>query len=50
MERDGVHARGLDAIDGGRQEFIKAINKGLLKIFSKMGISTRAVLLRRADF
>ncbi|MGH7163922.1 MAG: glutamate synthase central domain-containing protein, partial [Nitrospiraceae bacterium] len=39
MERDGYLPEGLDAptADG---KFIKAINKGLLKIFSKMGIST----------
>src|SRR3989454_1616977 len=39
MERDAYLPEGLDAqtADG---KFIKAINKGLLKIFSKMGIST----------
>src|SRR5438105_322697 len=39
MERDGYLPEGLDAITA-ETKFIKAINKGLLKIFSKMGIST----------
>ncbi|HZS11632.1 MAG TPA: glutamate synthase large subunit, partial [Nitrospirales bacterium] len=39
MERDGYLPEGLDAATA-EQKFIKAINKGLLKIFSKMGIST----------
>ncbi len=39
MERDGYLPEGLDAQTAGGK-FIKAINKGLLKIFSKMGIST----------
>ncbi len=39
MERDGYLPEGLDAVTA-ETKFIKAINKGLLKIFSKMGIST----------
>jgi glutamate synthase (NADPH/NADH) large chain/glutamate synthase (ferredoxin) len=39
MERDGYLPEGLDA-ETAEGKFIKAINKGLLKIFSKMGIST----------
>jgi len=39
MERDGYLPEGIDAATAGTK-FIKAINKGLLKIFSKMGIST----------
>jgi glutamate synthase (NADPH/NADH) large chain/glutamate synthase (ferredoxin) len=39
MERDGYLPEGLDA-PTAEAKFIKAINKGLLKIFSKMGIST----------
>jgi glutamate synthase (NADPH/NADH) large chain/glutamate synthase (ferredoxin) len=39
MERDGYLPEGLDATTA-EGKFIKAINKGLLKIFSKMGIST----------
>ncbi len=39
MERDGYLPEGLDA-STAEAKFIKAINKGLLKIFSKMGIST----------
>ncbi|TAJ34873.1 MAG: glutamate synthase large subunit [Nitrospirae bacterium] len=39
MERDGYLPEGLDAATA-ETKFIKAINKGLLKIFSKMGIST----------
>jgi len=39
MERDGYLPEGLDAATA-QAKFIKAINKGLLKIFSKMGIST----------
>ena len=39
MERDGYLPEGLDAATA-EGKFIKAINKGLLKIFSKMGIST----------
>ena len=39
MERDGYLPEGLDA-QTAEGKFIKAINKGLLKIFSKMGIST----------
>ncbi len=39
MERDGYFPEGLDA-QTAEGKFIKAINKGLLKIFSKMGIST----------
>ncbi|MBH0201427.1 MAG: glutamate synthase large subunit [Nitrospira sp.] len=39
MERDHYLPEGLDA-QTAEGKFIKAINKGLLKIFSKMGIST----------
>ena len=39
MERDGYLPEGIDATTA-ESKFIKAINKGLLKIFSKMGIST----------
>jgi glutamate synthase (NADPH/NADH) large chain/glutamate synthase (ferredoxin) len=39
MERDAYLPEGLDA-QTAESKFIKAINKGLLKIFSKMGIST----------
>ncbi|RMH07033.1 MAG: glutamate synthase large subunit [Nitrospirae bacterium] len=39
MERDGYLPEGLDAATA-ETKFIKAVNKGLLKIFSKMGIST----------
>ncbi|NKB80428.1 MAG: glutamate synthase large subunit [Nitrospirales bacterium] len=39
FERDGYLPEGLDAVTA-QGKFIKAINKGLLKIFSKMGIST----------
>ncbi|MBD0305388.1 MAG: glutamate synthase large subunit [Nitrospiraceae bacterium] len=39
MERDGFLPEGVDAATA-EVKFIKAINKGLLKIFSKMGIST----------
>nr|MBI3614330.1 glutamate synthase subunit alpha [Nitrospirota bacterium] len=39
IERDGYLPEGLDAATA-EGKFIKAINKGLLKIFSKMGIST----------
>ena len=39
LERDGYLSEGLDATTA-ETKFIKAINKGLLKIFSKMGIST----------
>jgi glutamate synthase (NADPH/NADH) large chain/glutamate synthase (ferredoxin) len=39
MERDGYLPEGVDA-QTAEGKFIKAINKGLLKIFSKMGIST----------
>jgi glutamate synthase (NADPH/NADH) large chain/glutamate synthase (ferredoxin) len=39
MERDGYFPEGLDA-QTAEGKYIKAINKGLLKIFSKMGIST----------
>ncbi|WP_447601959.1 glutamate synthase large subunit [Nitrospira sp. Nam80] len=39
LERDGFLPEGLDA-QTAEGKFIKAINKGLLKIFSKMGIST----------
>ena len=39
MERDGYLPEGVDAATA-EVKFIKAINKGLLKIFSKMGIST----------
>lgn len=39
LEREGYLPEGVDA-ETGSEKFIKAINKGLLKIFSKMGIST----------
>ena len=39
MEREGYLPEGIDATTA-ETKFIKAINKGLLKIFSKMGIST----------
>lgn len=39
MERDGYLPEGIDAATA-EAKFIKAVNKGLLKIFSKMGIST----------
>ena len=39
LEREGYLPEGVDAITAS-EKFIKAINKGLLKIFSKMGIST----------
>ncbi len=39
MEREGILPEGIDAATA-EAKFIKAINKGLLKIFSKMGIST----------
>jgi len=39
MERDNYLPEGLDA-QTAEGKFVKAINKGLLKIFSKMGIST----------
>jgi len=39
MEREGYFPEGLDA-QTAEGKYIKAINKGLLKIFSKMGIST----------
>ncbi|MGE3152870.1 MAG: glutamate synthase large subunit [Nitrospiraceae bacterium] len=39
LERDGYLPEGLDAATA-EGKFIKAVNKGLLKIFSKMGIST----------
>ena len=39
MERDGYFPEGLDA-QTAEGKYIKAINKGLLKIFSRMGIST----------
>ncbi|MCX5728605.1 MAG: glutamate synthase large subunit, partial [Nitrospirae bacterium] len=39
MGRDGYFPEGLDA-QTAEGKFIKAVNKGLLKIFSKMGIST----------
>ena len=39
MERDGYLPEGFDA-QTAEGKFIKAINKGLLKVFSKMGIST----------
>ncbi len=39
FERDGYLPEGLDAATA-EGKFIKAVNKGLLKIFSKMGIST----------
>ncbi|MCC6141746.1 MAG: glutamate synthase large subunit [Nitrospira sp.] len=39
MERDGYLPEGLDA-QTAEGKFVKAVNKGLLKVFSKMGIST----------
>ena len=39
LEREGYLPEGVDAVTAS-EKFIKAINKGLLKIFSKMGIST----------
>ncbi|MDT7044199.1 glutamate synthase large subunit [Candidatus Nitronereus thalassa] len=39
LEREGYLPEGVDA-DTASEKFVKAINKGLLKIFSKMGIST----------
>ncbi len=39
LEREEYLPEGVDA-DTASDKFIKAINKGLLKIFSKMGIST----------
>ncbi|MEW6324403.1 MAG: glutamate synthase large subunit [Nitrospirota bacterium] len=39
MERDGYLPEGIDAATA-QQKYIKAVNKALLKIFSKMGIST----------
>ncbi len=39
LQREGYLPEGVDA-DTASDKFIKAINKGLLKIFSKMGIST----------
>jgi glutamate synthase (NADPH/NADH) large chain/glutamate synthase (ferredoxin) len=39
MEREGFLPEGIDA-QTAEAKYIKAINKGLLKIFSKMGIST----------
>ena len=39
LDREGYFPEGLDA-QTAEGKFIKAINKGLLKIFSKMGIST----------
>jgi glutamate synthase (NADPH/NADH) large chain/glutamate synthase (ferredoxin) len=39
LERESYFPEGLDA-QTAEGKFIKAINKGLLKIFSKMGIST----------
>ncbi|MCP9452049.1 MAG: glutamate synthase large subunit [Nitrospira sp.] len=39
MERDGYLPEGLDA-QTAEAKYIKAVGKGLLKIFSKMGIST----------
>ncbi|MCP9471469.1 MAG: glutamate synthase large subunit [Nitrospira sp.] len=39
MERDGYLPEGLDA-QTAEGKYIKAVGKGLLKIFSKMGIST----------
>ncbi len=39
MERDGFFPEGVDPATA-EIKFIKAVNKGLLKIFSKMGIST----------
>ena len=39
MEREGYLPEGVD-FQTAESKFIKAVNKGLLKIFSKMGIST----------
>ncbi len=39
LELDGYLPEGIDA-ETASAKFVKAINKGLLKIFSKMGIST----------
>jgi len=39
LEREGYLPEGVDA-ETASEKFMKAINKGLLKIFSKMGIST----------
>ncbi len=39
MEREGYFPESVDAATA-ESKFIKAVNKGLLKIFSKMGIST----------
>ena len=39
LELEGYLPEGIDA-ETASEKFIKAINKGLLKIFSKMGIST----------
>jgi len=39
LEREGYLPEGIDAVTA-QQKYIKAINKALLKIFSKMGIST----------
>ncbi len=39
LEREGYLPEGIDA-ETASGKFIKAVNKGLLKIFSKMGIST----------
>ncbi|HLV65313.1 MAG TPA: glutamate synthase large subunit [Polyangiaceae bacterium] len=39
MVRDGVHPNLKDA-ETAKKKYIKAINKGLLKVMSKMGIST----------
>ena len=39
MEREGFFPESVDAATA-ESKFIKAVNKGLLKIFSKMGIST----------
>ena len=33
-----------------QKNYIKAVGKGILKVMSKMGISTYQSLLRRADF
>lgn len=39
MEREGALPEGIDAATA-HTKYVKAVNKGLLKIFSKMGIST----------
>ncbi len=39
LEREGYLPEGIDA-ETASEKFMKAVNKGLLKIFSKMGIST----------